>query len=197
MASAALRNLIKMMASLPGLGPRSAQRAVLHLLSQKEKSLAPLTAALGEALETIKTCSVCANMDTVNPCSLCQDMQRDTTVLCVVATVADIWAIERSGHFKGRYHVLGGLLSALDGVGPNQLNLHGLKDRCDADDIKEIILALNATVDGQTTAHYIADMFEGTDITITGLARGIPVGGELDYLDENTITTAFKSRKAV
>lgn len=157
----------------------------------------PLAHALQDAADTIRTCPQCGNLDTISPCQICTAPKRDTSLICVVASVADIWAIERAGHYKGHYHVLGGVLSAIDGVTPDDLNLVTLDARVKTGHIKEIIIALSATVDGQTTAHYITDMLDSYDVTITGLARGIPTGGELDFLDDSTIMTAFKSRKSV
>ena len=195
MSQRALDNLIKLMSGLPGLGPRSARRAVLHLITKKDTVMHPLARALSEAAEAVITCPVCGNLDTVSPCEICQSPSRDQTTLCVVESVADIWAIERTSHYSGLYHVLGGLLSAIDGIQPEDLGLDRLEKRIVDNNIAEVILALSATVNGQTTAHYISDIIEEKGINITGLARGIPVGGELDYLDDSTITTAFKSRK--
>jgi len=190
-----IENLIKMLARLPGLGPRSARRAALHLLKRRDTMLLPLADALKAAAENVKTCSVCGNLDTTDPCSICSDPKRDPALICVVEGVGDLWAIERSGAFKGRYHVLGGVLSALEGVGPEDLNLAKLVER--ARDAREGILATNATVEGQTTAHYITDRLSGTPATVTRLAHGVPVGGELDYLDDGTLTAALRARRAV
>ncbi len=190
-----IENLIKMLARLPGLGPRSARRAALHLLKRRDTMLLPLADALKAAAENVKTCSVCGNLDTTDPCSICSDPKRDPALICVVEEVGDLWAIERSGAFKGRYHVLGGVLSALEGVGPEDLNLAKLVER--ARDAREVILATNATVEGQTTAHYITDRLSGTPATVTRLAHGVPVGGELDYLDDGTLTAALRARRAV
>ena len=197
MSENGLQHLIKILAGLPALGPRSARRIALHMVTKKQSVMEPLIQALIEAEKNIKTCDTCGNLDTVVPCSLCQSHSRDKKTLCIVASVADIWAIERTGHFKGLYHVLGGVLSSIDGIRPEDLGISDMLSRIDNENIQEVILALSATVNGQTTSHYIADRLEGKGVTITGLARGIPVGGELDYLDDSTITTAFKSRKAV
>lgn len=200
MASAAgpeIERLIQLLSKLPGLGPRSARRAALHLLKKRESLMEPLAEAMGEAAEKISTCSECGNLDVIEPCSICRGTSRDPKVICVVETVGDLWALERAGTFRGRYHVLGGVLSALDGVGPADLNIAKLIDRAGREDTQEIILALNATVDGQTTAHFLADKLAGHAVDITSLARGVPVGGELDYLDEGTLTAAFKSRRGL
>ncbi|HEX6980824.1 MAG TPA: recombination mediator RecR [Alphaproteobacteria bacterium] len=190
-----IENLIKLLARLPGLGPRSARRAALHMLKRRDTVLLPLADALKAAAESIKTCSICGNLDTIDPCSICSDPKRDPALICVVEEVGDLWAIERSGAFKGRYHVLGGVLSALEGVGPEDLNVAKLVER--ARDAREVILATNATVEGQTTAHYITDRLSGTPATVTRLAHGVPVGGELDYLDDGTLTAALRARRAV
>jgi recombination protein RecR len=191
-----LDTLIKMLSSLPGLGNRSARRIALHLLSKRETSMLPLSRALQRAAEEIRECEICANLDMHNPCGICQDARRDRASICVVAQVSDLWAIERTGAYKGLYHVLGGLLSALDGVGPNDLRIRELIARSEDEQIREIILALSATVDGQSTAHYIADHLDMAALKVSRLAHGVPVGGELDYLDDGTITTALKSRSA-
>ena len=185
------------LAKLPGLGPRSARRAVLHLLRKREALMRPLADALGAAAEAVRDCSVCGNLDASDPCHICKDESRDGSVICVVEDVGDVWALERASAFKGRYHVLGGLLSALDGVGPDDLNLDSLIARSGASEVKEVILAMDATVDGQTTAHYISDRLAGLDLSITRLARGVPVGGELDFLDDGTLTQALKARRAL
>jgi recombination protein RecR len=190
-----IERLVQMLAKLPGLGPRSARRAVLHLLKKREALMEPLAEALAEAAGKIRACSECGNLDTSDPCAVCADPRRDPGVICVVETVADLWALERAGAFKGRYHVLGGVLSALDGVGPEELNVAKLIERAGRDETSEIILALNATVDGQTTAHFISDRLAGAAVEITSLARGVPVGGELDYLDDGTLAAAFRSRR--
>lgn len=187
--------LIQLLARLPGLGPRSARRAVLHLMKKRDSLMLPLAAALQRTAETIQTCSACGNLDSGDPCAVCRDRERDGALLCVVEEVADLWAIERSGAFKGRYHVLGGTLSALDGRGPEALNIDRLLARADTPDITEVIMALSATVDGQTTAHYIAERLAGLGVSVTRLAQGVPVGGELDYLDDGTLSAALKARR--
>ena len=191
--------LIKSLASLPGLGPRSARRIALQLLTNKDKMLAPLVDSLAKARDEIVMCDECGNLDAANPCRICQNPERTGTVFCVIEDVADLWAIERTSAFKGQYHVLGGVLSALDGIGPDDLAIGPLLERLQKFDPSEIILALSATVDGQTTAHYLTDKIRDLGITanITRLAHGVPVGGELDYLDDSTITTALKSRSSV
>lgn len=195
MAGAEIENLVKLLARLPGLGPRSARRAVLQMMRRRESLLDPLSEALMAARDKIVSCTICGNIDTLSPCTICADSRRDASVLCVVEDVGDLWALERAQAVKGRYHVLGGTLSALDGIGPDDLNLGGLKQRCADDAVKEIILATNATVEGQTTAHVITDMLSDLDVTITRLAHGVPVGGELDYLDDGTLLAAMKSRR--
>ena len=197
MVSTEIENLITLLAKLPGLGPRSARRAVLHLIKRRESLAQPLTKAMGDVLENILTCSACGNLDTQDPCQLCTDPKRDATLICVVEDVADLWALERAKVFKGHYHVLGGTLSALDGVGPEDLNIPGLIDRVGNSGIKEVILATSATVDGQTTAHYLCDRLAGTGVQVTELAHGVPVGGELDYLDDGTLGAALKARQPV
>jgi len=197
MVSAEIERLISLLAKLPGLGPRSARRAVLHLIARRESLAQPLAKALAEAADTIKTCGTCGNLDTRDPCSLCADPDRDGAIVCVVEAVADLWALERTASFKGRYHVLGGTLSALDGVGPEDLTIPALVKRAHASGVKEVILALGATVDGQTTAHYIADQLAGAGVAVTELAHGVPVGGELDYLDDGTLNAALKARRPV
>jgi len=189
-----IERLIQLLARLPGLGPRSARRAALHLIKKREQLMTPLAAAIQTAIDKIAVCRVCGNIDTQNPCTVCTDPRRDPSVIVVVADVADLWALERAHAINARYHVLGGTLSALDGVGPQDLTIEALITRAHAADVKEIILALNATVDGQTTAHYITDLLAGADVSVTRLAHGVPVGGELDYLDEGTLTAAIKSR---
>src|SRR5690242_17125792 len=183
--------LIRLLAKLPGLGPRSARRAALQLIKRRESLLEPLAAALAKAAETIRTCSVCGNLDTTEPCAVCRDPERDAAAICVVEDVADLWALERTSAFRGRYHVLGGTLSALDGVGPEQLGIAALIRRASSPAIKEVVLATGATVEGQTTAHYIADRLAGLPVAVTRLAHGLPVGGELDYLDDGTLTAAL------
>lgn len=195
MAGAEIENLVKLLARLPGLGPRSARRAVLQMMRRRESLLDPLSEALMVARDKIVSCTICGNIDTLSPCTICADSRRDGSVLCVVEDVGDLWALERAQAVKGRYHVLGGTLSALDGIGPDDLNLGGLKQRCADNAVKEIILATNATVEGQTTAHVITDMLSDLDVTITRLAHGVPVGGELDYLDDGTLLAAMKSRR--
>ncbi|MDD3445358.1 MAG: recombination mediator RecR [Zavarzinia sp.] len=190
----ALDRLIQLLGRLPGLGPRSARRVALHLLSRRESLMAPLSAALAETLDKVRPCPVCGNLDTVAPCAICRDPARDPTMLCVVEDVGDLWAIERSAAFRGRYHVLGGHLSAIDGVGPADLRIDGLIARLDGT-VREVVLALNATVDGQTTSHYIAALLADRDIAVTRLAHGVPVGGELDYLDDGTLAAALRARR--
>ncbi|AZU03268.1 recombination protein [Glycocaulis alkaliphilus] len=190
-----IERLIQLLAKLPGLGPRSARRAALHLMKKREALMEPLAAAMAEAAEKIRPCSICGNLDVSDPCTVCRDPKRGDSVLCVVETVGDLWALERAGAFAGKYHVLGGVLSALDGVGPDDLNLASLIERAGNGSVSEVILALNATVDGQTTAHVIADRLAHTGVSITSLARGVPVGGELDYLDDGTLAAAFRSRR--
>jgi recombination protein RecR len=190
-----LDTLIQLLAKLPGLGPRSARRAALHLIKRRESVLEPLAAALANAAEVIRPCSICGNLDTVEPCTICRDQERDATAICVVEDLADLWALERTGAFRGRYHVLGGTLSALDGVGPDDLNIGRLLARIRPG--QELILALSVTVEGQTTAHYLADRLSGRDIKISRLAQGVPVGGELDYLDDGTLIAALTARQAM
>lgn len=191
-----LDHLITLLGRLPGLGPRSARRVVLHLFRKREQVLRPLAAALLEADAKLTTCTICHNLDVTDPCSLCANPNRDATVLCVVEDVADLWAMERTRAFKGRYFVLGGVLSALAGVTPQHLNIPKLLTAAVENGVKEVILALPATVDGQTTAHYIADALRETGITTTRLAHGVPLGGELDYLDEGTLTAALHARRS-
>ncbi|MCE9650627.1 MAG: recombination mediator RecR [Parvibaculum sp.] len=190
-----IERLIQLLSKLPGLGPRSARRAVLQLIKKKETLLAPLALAMADAVDKACICSTCGNVDTQDPCAICRDPSRDPATLCIVEDVGDLWALERAGVHKGRYHVLGGVLSALDGVGPNDLNIGALIERVGKGEINEVILAMNATVDGQTTAHYITDRLEGTGVSISRLAHGVPVGGELDYLDDGTLAAAMKSRR--
>jgi len=191
-----IENLIELMAKLPGLGPRSARRAVLHMIKKRALIMTPLADVLSEVVVTARECLNCGNVGTSDICDICEADKRATGELCVVEDVADLWAMERAGGFKGRYHVLGGTLSALDAVGPDDLQIPKLRDRVAAEGITEVILALNATVDGQTTAHYIADELEGSGVTVTTLAQGVPIGGELDYLDDGTISAALKARKS-
>ena len=197
MVSADIERLIGLLAKLPGLGPRSARRAVLHLVKRRESLAQPLAKAMAETLDNIKTCSRCGNLDSQDPCALCRDPKRDGSVICVVEDVADLWALERSAAFRGHYHILGGTLSALDGIGPEDLNIPGLLARVNEDGVKEVILATSATVDGQTTAHFLADKLAGTKAEVTELAHGVPVGGELDYLDDGTLSTALRDRRPV
>ena len=187
-----LDTLIQLLAKLPGLGPRSARRAALFLLKRREHLMQPLAAAMEAAAVAVRPCSVCGNLDTSDPCTICSDPERDPAAICVVEDLADLWALERTGAFRGRYHVLGGTLSALDGVGPEELNIARLIARLRPD--TELILALNATVDGQTTAHYITELLSHLPIKVTKLAHGVPVGGELDYLDEGTLSAAIRQR---
>lgn len=189
-----IENLIDLMAKLPGLGPRSARRAVLHLIRKRALLLTPLADAMQDVAATARECLNCGNVGTADICDICESEKRATGELCVVEEVADLWAMERAGVFKGRYHVLGGTLSALDAVGPEELRIPRLVDRVETENISEVILALNATVDGQTTAHYIADQL-GNRVRLTSLAQGVPIGGELDYLDDGTITAALRARK--
>ena len=189
--------LIQLLAKLPGLGPRSARRASLHLIKHRDSLMTPLARALEAAADSIVPCGICGNLDTADPCAVCADPRRDNSVICVVEEVADLWALERTASFKGRYHVLGGVLSPLDGVGPEDLNIDGLVGRAGAEDVKEIILATGATVDGQTTAHYVTDRLADCGVSISALAHGIPVGGELDYLDDGTLSAALKARRRV
>jgi recombination protein RecR len=191
----AIDRLVRLLAKLPGLGPRSARRAAFHMIKRRESLMAPLAAALAEVAADVRPCGICGNLETTDPCSICRDPRRDAGVICVVADVADLWAIERTGAFAGRYHVLGGLLSALDGVGPEELAIDRLVERCRAAGMREVILALNATVEGQTTAHYVLDRLAGTGVLATRLAHGVPVGGELDYLDEGTLSAALAQRQ--
>lgn len=195
MAPSEIDRLIQQLARLPGLGPRSARRAALHLLERREQALLPLADALARAAERIKPCALCGNLDDSDPCRICRDPERDAGSLCVVEEVGDLWALERSGAFKGRYHVLGGSLSALDGRGPEQLNLPRLLERAREPFVQEVILALSATVDGQTTAHYLAERVAGLPVRVTRLGQGVPVGGDLDYLDDGTLLAAFTARR--
>ncbi len=190
-----LEALIQLMARLPGLGPRSARRAVLHLMGKRESLMLPLAASLDRVAQAIRDCSICGNLDSVEPCSICSDERREPSLLCVVEEVGDLWALERSGAFRGRYHVLGGTLSALDGRGPDDLRIASLVTRAKEPAVTEVILALGATVDGQTTAHYIAERLAGVEVAVSRLAHGVPVGGELDYLDDGTLTAALKARR--
>jgi recombination protein RecR len=191
-----IERLIQLLAKLPGLGPRSARRAALTLLKKRDLLLDPLANAMRDAAAAIKTCEICGNLDTTSPCAICRDTRRETHVLCIVEDVADLWALERASVFRGKYHVLGGALSALDGVTPERLNVAGLIARVQGG-VDEVILAMNATVEGQTTAHYLQDMLTASGVKVTRLAHGVPVGGELDYLDEGTLSAAFKARRAL
>ena len=198
MISDELKTLIQLISKLPGLGPRSGKRIALHLLQNRTTTLPALTESLQVVGVKVQDCSVCGNLDSRNPCGLCQDPRRDGSLLCVVETVADLWALERTASFKGHYHVLGGVLSALDGIKPEDLRLTSLFQRCQRGEIREVILALNATVEGQTTSHYINDRIKELGIGhVSSLARGVPVGGELDYLDEGTLSTALLSRRGI
>jgi recombination protein RecR len=194
MAAPEIERLIALLAKLPGLGPRSARRASLHLIRHRAQLLDPLAASMARASEALTSCSICGNIDTADPCAVCSHPERDRALICVVEDVADLWAMERSGAFRGRYHVLGGTLSALDGKGPEELRIPELIDRAMAGEVSEIILATNATVAGQTTAHYITEALGGANVSVTQLAHGVPVGGELDYLDDGTLTAAMKAR---
>lgn len=189
-----IERLIQLLARMPGLGPRSARRAALHLIKKREQLMAPLAAALQTAIEKISVCRACGNIDSQNPCTVCTDPRRDPSVIVVVADVADLWALERANAVNARYHVLGGTLSPLDGVGPEDLAIDQLVTRAHAGEVKELILALSATVDGQTTAHYITDLVISAGVKVTRLAHGVPVGGELDYLDEGTLAAAIRQR---
>ena len=189
-----IERLIQLLSKLPGLGPRSARRAALHLIKKRELLMAPLTSALQTAMDKIVICKTCGNIDTKDPCTVCTDLRRDQSIIVVVADVADLWALERANAVNSRYHVLGGTLSPLDGVGPQDLTIDALISRVHAEEVKEVILALNATVDGQTTAHYITELLQGANVKVTRLAHGVPVGGELDYLDEGTLSAAIKQR---
>lgn len=200
-----IEKLIQLLAKLPGLGPRSARRAALYLIKRREAIMGPLARALEDAAASIQTCTTCGNVDTVDPCSICSNPKRNDEILCVVEDVADLWALERTAVFQGRYHVLGGTLSVLDGIGPEDLNIpkliarvkESVKESMKESGVTEVILATNVTVDGQTTAHYIADRLKESGAIVSGLAHGVPVGGELDYLDEGTLSAALKERRTV
>ena len=194
MAHNDIEELIRLFARLPGLGPRSARRAVLHMMRHKDKVMQPLFEALGRAKENIRTCGHCGNLDVMDPCAVCSDSRRDDSIICVVEEVADLWAIDRCNLYKGRYHVLGGTLSAMDGRGPDQLNIETLIRRAASEVVKEIILATNATLEGQTTAHYLTGRLQECNVSISRLAQGIPMGGELDYLDDGTLGAALMAR---
>lgn len=197
MAEHDIERLVQLLAKLPGLGPRSARRAVLQLLKRRESLMQPLAQALVDAAEQVRACSSCGNLDTIDPCAICTDPRRDGRLICVVEDVADLWALERTASFKGKYHVLGGSLSALDGIGPDDLTIPALIARAGEYPDTEVILATSATVDGQTTAHYIADRLHDSGIKVSGIAHGVPVGGELDFLDDGTISAALRDRRPV
>jgi recombination protein RecR len=192
-----IERLVQLLARLPGLGPRSARKAALGLLKKRQELLVPLSDALRTAVEKIVECPNCGNLDTVSPCTICQDQRRDLSLIVVVEEVGDLWALERAGVVNARYHVLGGHLSPLDGIGPEQLNISSLVTRAAASEVTEVLLALNATVEGQSTAHYVMDQLAGSNVTVSRLAQGVPIGGELDYLDEGTLAAAIKSRRRV
>lgn len=197
LAGPEIERLIQLLARVPGLGPRSARRAVLHLMKKREDLLRPLGEAMRVAAERIVTCSECGNLDTNDPCSVCRDPRRDQSIIIVVESVGDLWALERAGALRAAYHVLGGTLSPIDGIGPEDLALGKLVDRASEPHVREVILAMNATVEGQTTAHYITDMLVEAGVKVTRLAHGVPVGGELDYLDEGTLSAAMLSRTSL
>ena len=197
MTGAELERLIQLLARLPGLGPRSARRAALALMKKRDALLLPLAEAMRDAAEKVVACSTCGNLDTVDPCAICADAERDAAMLCVVEEVGDLWALERAAAFRGRYHVLGGVLSALDGIGPEDISVDRLVRRVEAGGVREVILAMNATVEGQATAHYVADRLVDSGANVTRLAHGVPVGGELDYLDDGTLAAALKSRRGM
>ena len=197
MSSPEIDALAQALSRLPGLGPRSARRAVLHLLKRREGALKPLITALQAVEANLATCDICGNVDTANPCGVCTDPRRDTKLLCVVEEVADLWAMDRSHLFPGRFHVLGGRLSALEGVGPEDLSIAGLLSRVAAGGIEEVVLAMNAAMEGATTMHYLAERLAGAGVSVTQLAHGVPVGGELDYLDEGTIAQALRARRPI
>jgi recombination protein RecR len=190
-----IERLVQLLARMPGLGPRSARKAVLALLKRRNELLIPLTDAMQQAVDKIAECPTCGNLDTVSPCSICQDPKRDASLIVVVEEVGDIWALERANIIQSRYHVLGGHLSPLDGIGPDKLNIAGLLARVAVGDVKEVLLALNATVEGQSTAHYVSDQLATSGVSVSRLAQGVPIGGELDYLDEGTLAAAFKARR--
>lgn len=192
-----IERLIQLLARLPGLGPRSARKAALALLKRREDLLVPLSSALTAAVETIVTCPVCSSLDTVTPCTICQDDRRDRSTIVVVEEMGDLWALERAAVINATYHVLGGHLSPLDGIGPDRLNIATLIERASSAEVKEVILALNATVEGQSTAHYVTEQLEPAGVAVSRLAQGVPIGGELDYLDEGTLAAAIKARKRI
>lgn len=197
MTGSDIERLIQLLAKLPGLGPRSARRAALFLIKRRDALMTPLAEAMAEAAHSVRACRLCGNLDTTDPCAICTDPKRDASVICVVEEVGDLWALERTQSYRGLYHVLGGTLSALDGVGPDDLNVAGLINRAREAGVGEIILALNATVEGQTTAHYLTDRLADCGVGISRLAHGVPVGGELDYLDDGTLTAALRARRPV
>ena len=197
MALSEIDRLIQLLAKLPGLGPRSARRAALHLIKRRTGLLEPLAQALAAAAQSIRQCGVCGNVDTADPCAICAQEARDGSAICVVEDVADLWALERTAAFDGRYHVLGGTLSALDGRGPDELNIEALVRRAGEETVREVILATSATVEGQTTAHYLTDRLAGCGVTVSRLAHGVPVGGELDYLDDGTLSAALRARRPI
>lgn len=192
-----IERLIKLLARLPGLGPRSARKAALTLIKRRGDLLEPLTEALAEARDKISVCPECGNVDSLSPCSICQDPSRPRTMIVVVEEVGDLWALERAGVIKGLYHVLGGHLSPLDGIGPEDLNIGKLVERASAPDVREVVLALNATVEGQSTMHYVQDLLKPSGVTVSEIQKGVPIGGELDYLDEGTLAAAIKSRRQI
>ncbi len=192
-----IERLVQLLARLPGLGPRSARKAALGLLKKRQELLVPLTDALNVAVEKIVECPTCGNLDTVSPCTICRDQRRDPSLIVVVEEVGDLWALERAGVVNARYHVLGGHLSPLDGIGPEKLNIASLVERAAAPEVGEVLLALNATVEGQSTSHYVMDQLAGANVTVSRLAQGVPIGGELDYLDEGTLAAAIKSRRRI
>ncbi|MEK9904157.1 MAG: recombination mediator RecR [Rhodospirillales bacterium] len=195
MPAPAVERLIQQLSRLPGLGPRSARRAALHLIQRKEVALSPLLRALGEVESSVRTCSQCGNIDARDPCEICRDMERDISTICVVERVGDLWAFERAGAFRGRYHVLGGVLSAIDGIKPEDLAIDSLIRRASEEEVTEVVIATNATLDGQTTAHYLSERLLNAGVKTTRLAHGMPVGGELDYLDDGTLATALRLRR--
>lgn len=190
-----LDHLISLLGKVPGLGPRSARRAALQLIKKKDSLMKPLSSALADVAENVHPCSTCGNLDVENPCHICESTKRDRSTICVIEDVSDLWALDRAGSYRGLYHVIGGTLSALDGVGPDDLNINTLIERASDPALKEVIIATNATVDGQTTAHYITEQLKAFDLEVTRLAHGVPIGGELDYLDDGTLTTALNSRR--
>jgi recombination protein RecR len=194
-AGVEIERLIQLLAKLPGLGPRSARRAALYLIKNREKLLSPLSLAMADAQDKVTVCSTCGNVDTIDPCTICSDPRRDRTILCVVEEVGDLWALERAGAWTGLYHVLGGTLSAMEGIRPEDLAINHLIERAAVPGMREVVLATNATVEGQTTAHYITERLKGLGLSTSRLAHGVPVGGELDYLDEGTLTAAMRARR--